>query len=541
MVVVGAGLSGLACALAAVRCGFEVSVLERADKVGGAAAYSGGQVWVAGNHVARQLGISDSVEAGEAYVRAISGDPSLLDEAAMQRWLKMAPPAIKYWEEIGAIEWELIPGFPDYHQGAAGARDDGRYLTGRRFDGKRLGRWREHLRVSPHFPKGATYEEIFAAGRWRPVTTSAAAGDDPLTFGTGIVAAFLARALDEPGIEILLERRVTELLYEADRVVGVRADGPAGTTERRGHVVLATSSYDWDPRLVQEYLTLGPDDFGSAAPTSISGDGIRLASAVGGDVAQIPAQHVPLLPGWPVANEPGYKYGPEYALPHAFTVDDRGRRFCDDSYYIDIVRRALDPADRHIPCFMIWDERHHQRYGLAGTPPGHEYPPGLVESADSLPALADKLGIPGDALHATAERFNLYADAGEDPDWGRGTNGFVRMYTGDPQHEPNPLLGSVAHAPFFGTRLRLLGTGIGSTGIRTNLDGQVLTAAREPIAGLYAIGACAAMLTSGSGYNSGFALARGLTMALVVARHAEKIRHDGGAARPEAFLGSERS
>jgi 3-oxosteroid 1-dehydrogenase len=91
------------------------------------------------------------------------------------------------------------------------------------------------------------------------------------------------------------------------------------------------------------------------------------------------------------------------------------------------------------------------------------------------------------------------------------------MYTGDPTHEPNPLLGSVSEPPFFGTRLRLLGTGIGSTGIRTDADAQVLTAERTPVGGLYAIGACAAMLTSGVGYNSGFALGRGLTMAYVVA------------------------
>ncbi len=108
---------------------------------------------------------------------------------------------------------------------------------------------------------------------------------------------------------------------------------------------------------MQEYLTLGPDDFGSAAPPSVSGDGLRLASSVGGEIVRMPANHVPLLPGWPVEEDPGFKYGPEYALPHAFTVDSSGRRFCDDSYYIDIVKRALDPADRHVPCFMIWDDR----------------------------------------------------------------------------------------------------------------------------------------------------------------------------------------
>jgi 3-oxosteroid 1-dehydrogenase len=93
----------------------------------------------------------------------------------------------------------------------------------------------------------------------------------------------------------------------------------------------------------------------------------------------------------------------------------------------------------------------------------------------------------------------------------------VRRYTGDPTHEPNPLLGSVAEPPFFGMRLRLLGTGIGSTGITTDAESRVLDRAGRPIAGLSAIGACAAATASGTGYNSGFALGRGLTSAYLVA------------------------
>ena len=49
---------------------------------------------------------------------------------------------------------------------------------------------------------------------------------------------------------------------------------------------------------------------------------------------------------------------------------------------------------------------------------------------------------------------NEYADAGQDPDFGRGTNAFVRRYSGDPSHGPNPVLGSVAEPPFFGTSAR---------------------------------------------------------------------------------------
>ena len=56
VIVVGAGLSGLATAIGLALNGRRAIVLEAAEKVGGAAAYSGGQVWIAANHVAEREG-----------------------------------------------------------------------------------------------------------------------------------------------------------------------------------------------------------------------------------------------------------------------------------------------------------------------------------------------------------------------------------------------------------------------------------------------------------------------------------------------------
>ena len=58
-------------------------------------------------------------------------------------------------------------------------------------------------------------------------------------------------------------------------------------------------------------------------------------------------------------------------------------------------------------------------------------------------------------------------------------------------------------------RLHIVGTGIGSSGVRIDGEGHVLNAERQPIPGLWAIGSCAALTHSGTGYNSGFALGRG--------------------------------
>jgi 3-oxosteroid 1-dehydrogenase len=535
---VGAGLSGLAAAIGVALKGRRAIVFEAADKVGGAAAYSGGQVWIGANHVAAREGIADDLDRVRTYVRAIAHDePDLLDEDAMERWLTAAPHAARYWEEVGAIQWTLIPGLTDYHSEADGALGVGRYLTNDLIDGRDLGEWQSTLRRSPHFPVGVTYDRLVEVGRRQAILEQTHDGSDPLTFGTGVVASFLRRALQEELIELLPSHPVTGLLTdEQGAVVGVRVDGPAGERTELGPVVLATSAYDWDPELVSELLAIEPENFGSLAPRSLHGDGIHLARSVGGDVAHIPATRVPMLPGWPADNEPGFTYGPEYALPGCITVDQNARRFCDDSYWVSLIERALAPEDRHLPCYMIWDERHHQQYGLTGTDPGGEYPADLVSSAPTLGALGDALGIDGAELERTVTRFNAHAVNGEDPDFGRGTVPFVRTYAGDPAHQPNPVVGPLADPPFFGMRLRIVGTGIGSSGVRIDADGHVLDADRRPISGLFAIVSCAALTSSGTGYNSGFALGRGITLAYLVSN--ELGDPDGAAPMARAGLES---
>lgn len=519
VIVVGAGLSGLATALGTARRGRRVTVLEAADLVGGAAAYSGGQVWVGANHVAAREGIDDDVERTERYVRAIARDhPEILDEDAMRRWVHAAPFAVRYWEDIGAVRWALIRGLSDYHAEAEGALASGRYLTGEPVSAAMLGDWQDRLRISPYFRMGSTYTDIMVEGRRQLISGRDPGDGGMLTMGTGLVAGFLAGVLTEESVELLVSTSVRELLQDDDgRVVGVRADGPDGSVERRGPVVLATSTYDWDPELVREFLGLAETDFGSMAPNSIRGDGIKLARAVGAATGRIPATCVPMVPGWRLPHG-AFANGPEYAMPHAMIVDVAGRRFCNDSYWVDLVPRALDPADPHLPFFLIWDEQHHRKYGLGETPPGGEYPPGLVTSAATLRDLGSALDIDGAQLEATAATFSKQAAQGHDPEFGRGAVEFINRFSGDPAHLPNPVLGPIIEPPFHGMRLLFLGTGIGSSGVLADADGHVLRDSGEIIPGLYAIGSCAATTTFGSGYNSGMALCRGLTSAYLVSQ-----------------------
>lgn len=546
VIVVGAGLGGMATALAASQQGYSVTILEAGDKVGGAAAYSGGQVWIPANHTAAEAGLKDTVEEAVQYIESLATDyPELLDKDAMNAWLRESPRAARYFEEIGAVKWDLISNFADYFQDAPGSKEDGRYLTAV-FDGSKLGDWRNKLHISPHFPMGQTYNDLFSEG-WRELEVSGgeenpndgvskgvsafaiqksdntnnqsdsnSRPEDLLGFGTGIAASFLARVLQDNNITIKLNHRVTSLKTDGDAVVGVTGVTGEAQFEFDGPVVLATSGLDWNPELVEEYFGVPWEHSGSVAPNTLRGDGAELAQSVGGAIVKFPPQTAPLLTGFPAEDGQSYEYCLEHAYPHSFIVDSTGKRFCDDSYYRDIVWQSLDSDDPHLPIYLIWDEEHHQRYGMGTVEPGQPYRSDIVAQGSTLKELGERLGINGDQLETTAKEFNQHAVKGEDPKFGRGSRQPVRRYSGDPSHPLHPNVAPVDKAPFFGMKLHFLGIGISISGIRLDSVGRVLNATGNSVRGLYGAGSVGAFTTSGSGYNSGYALSRGITHGLLI-------------------------
>ena len=521
LVVVGAGFGGLTCALAAVDLGLRVVVLERSQYIGGAAAFSGGQVWVPDNDLSRRSGLDDSVKAGLEYVFATAVEhPELLDKDLAEEWLTNARVTASFLEAAGAVRWSLIPEYPDYYYpDTPGSLARGRYLTSAPTLLAELGDAASRVRRSPHFPSGLTYGELLA-GEATPqlIETRRAAG--AVTFGEGLMAP-LYRALVERGLEVRFGHRAVAPICEGDGVTGVLSESPHGTHNHYGAVVLACSTYEWSPELVERFYGVDGKTFGSLAPITLGGDAIKIVEQAGGAVRAFPRHLAPMLPAYrsgpTTEDDQGLRSCLEHCLPHSIIVDESGRRFCDDSFYRSIADAVFAGDSGMKRFFLVWDEQHHARYGLGVTPPGGDYPGALVSSASFLRDLGPLLGIDGAQLEATAEQFNGPARAGEDPLFGRGTNATVRRFRGDPTHLPNPLLGPLEQAPYFGMELQLVGTGIGSAGALTGRAGRVLRDNGATVEGLYAIGPAAAPVHAGSSYNSGYTLSRTMTYGYLAA------------------------
>jgi succinate dehydrogenase/fumarate reductase flavoprotein subunit len=144
---------------------------------------------------------------------------------------------------------------------------------------------------------------------------------------------------------------------------------------------------------------------------------------------------------------------------------------------------------------------------------------GYLVRADSLAALARRLGIDPAVLDTTIARFNDSAVTGVDEDFGRGSTPYQRLQGDATLGGPNPTLGPIAKAPFYAVRLYPSDMGA-ATGLLTDVHARVMDANSVPIAGLYACGNDMHSITAGTYPGPGITLGPALTFGYVAARHA---------------------
>ncbi|WP_297494846.1 FAD-binding protein [Acidocella sp.] len=533
-VSIGSGIGGLAAAITAHDHGMKALILERSDQLGGVTALSMGEVWVAGNHLARALGSDDSPESGFRYLKRLSmgygSDLAILNKTVH------APLALHYFEEKIGLRMAVIRDCPDYYYGRVDdSVAEGRMLEAVPFLGKTLGEWQAKTRLSPQMPYGMTHHDMFQAGgtanmaKWDFGIMAERLTNDERCLGPGLAAYFVKGALDR-GIPMHTGANAEELIADGKRVVGVRVskDGQDIFIKANRGVLVAVSSYERNQDLNK---TVGQQlELGSMVFSTIDGANFRLAGPLGARVARVP--DITTL-GLLIPGEEDEEGKPLWrsALsvigePHAIVVNRKGKRFGNEAFYrsfyytIDIIDGG-DQTHPNFPCWVVIDSQAREKYPFVSIMPDQDWPDALGAKADSVAELAQKIGVDAQSLEATIAKFNLHAEKGEDPEFGRGTHPWSAWMCGDPFHKPNPNLGTLAKPPFYAVELkRMGGTAIPSAGLLADHHCRALGWDDQPIEGLYVAGNSTARMETGAVMQSGVSNARGMTYGWLAARHA---------------------
>jgi succinate dehydrogenase/fumarate reductase flavoprotein subunit len=345
----------------------------------------------------------------------------------------------------------------------------------------------------------------------------------------GALTGKLLKAVLDRGIQPMLETPAKELVEDDGRIAGVRATraGADFLVRAKKGVVLASGGFEWNAKLAAQFLG-GPLTHPNSPPCN-EGDGLVMAMSVGADLGN-------MTEAWwcPSLVIPGEEYDDKQlnrgdfatrSLPHTIIVNRRGQRFVNEAQNYNDLMKPFFAFDSNVyersnlPAYLVFDSRYLEKYALMTYMPGRP-PPDWIPRADTLDALAQKLGVDARGLAATVTRFNGFAREGKDLDFTRGDSLYDRFY-GDPDNGPNPNLGTIEKAPFFALEVHpgAIGT---KGGARVDANAQVLGANGAAIAGLYAAGNVMAGVT-GAGYpGAGSTIGAAMTFGFLAGRHAAK-------------------
>ena len=536
LVVVGTGAAALTAAIVGTVEGLSVIALEKSALVGGTTSVSGGGIWVPLNHHMADVGVPDSREEALEYLRACAGDAG--DDDLLVALVDHGAPMVRYLEERAGLRFRAWPSQGptlDYRPWLPGAKHGGRPLDPGRFRVADLGEW------GPKVRRGGQSEWVMdrleyytkrmfalppadAAPRpYRPEAPDAV--PEYFAAGSALVGQLL-KACIELGVGIETERPARRLVVDGGRVIGVAAerDGSPYFVRATRAVVLGTGGYGTNEELKR--LWLNRPLLNTCDIPENQGDGHLMGMAVGAQVANLgdawwmPMGSVEAADGT-VVNIAGVRE--DRILPHTLMVNQRGKRFTNEAQnYYDICEAfglKSGGTPRNHPAHLIFDQQAAGKYAaLARTAAAPDEPGNGLTVAGSIEELAGKLEIDPGSLHETIERFNGFAREGRDRDFARGENPWDAAW-GDPDHRPNPSLGTVEKPPFFAVRLMPAALAT-KGGLRVNADGQVLSAALpfDPIPGLYAAGNCSNAGVAGAYPGPGATLGPAMTFGYIAAR-----------------------
>ena len=555
LLVVGSGAGAMTAAFVAKREGLDPLVVEKAARFGGTSARSGGGVWIPNNPLMAAAGLPDSLEQALTYLDATVGDR--VPVARKEAFLRHGPTMVAYLLQYSRLRLELNREYTDYYPERPGGMKGGRALDPGICRGRTLGPLLDQLEPTPHdMPFGfvLTTAEVkpLALVTRRPRYLLAAAkvalrtvwgrltGARLLCMGQALVAQ-LRLSLHEAGVPVWLETRVRELVVEGGRVAGVVAERegrPLRIRATRG-VVLAAGGFARNQAMREHYQKAPICAEWTLAGSGDEGDAIRMGVDL--DAALDLMDEAWWGPSSLPPGSPPHFHLLERSLPGSILVDSAGRRFTNESAsYIDVVHAMYEhnrPGVVSIPAYFVMDQRFRRRYLFGITMPLQDFPEeylksGYVTKADTLDALAERIGVDPRGLCETVARFNEFAREGKDLDFHRGESHYDRHY-GDPTVKPSPCLGAIEKPPFYA--VAMIPGDIGTKGgLVTDEHARVLREDGSHIEGLYAIGNASASVMGDTYPGPGSTLGPAMTFGYVAALHASR----GDIPTPEQERGS---
>ena len=403
VVVVGGGGAGLSAAIAAREKGAEVVLVEKMLMLGGNTNYATAGINAANTKLQKKLGIEDNAEL--FYKDTMKGGKNVNNPELVKKLTA---------DSANIIDW----------------------LTER----------------------GADLSEVVFTGGQSAKRTHRPTGGQAV--GPVIVDA-LAETAEKDGIDVRTESEVTKLIKTGDKVTGVEVKHKGETYNITAKaVVMATGGFGANAKMVAEYKP-SLEGFGSTNSPAITGDGIKMIKAVGGDLVDM--TEIQTHPT--VVHKKTAMITEAVRGEGAILINREGKRFVSELETRDVVSKAeLEQTGKS--AFLVFDQEVREKLGAIN---GYVRKGFTVEGA-TVEELAGKIGVDAKGLVETMAKYNGYVKAGEDKDFGK-----------------TALPRELVKAPFYAIEVS---PAVHHTmgGVRINTNAEVLTANGKVIPGLFAAG-----------------------------------------------------
>jgi 3-oxosteroid 1-dehydrogenase len=546
-VVVGSGGGSMCAGMLMRQAGKSVVVLEKTEFFGGTTAKSGGVMWIPNNRFMKRDGVEDSFEKAASYLDNVVGDREDTPGATKERrhtYLREAPEMLEFLIGKG-IQFNRAPYWPDYYTNSPGASEQGRTVLADLFDINQLGEWKDRLRPNK-FQMAAPIVEAMSLplirvswkARWQALKVvgrtimAKITGKHWVTAGAALQSRMLQAAVRE-GVDLRLNSPVREVLVEGNRCVGIltEKDGKPWRIGANLGVLLNAGGFARNQAMRDQYIPHTRTEWSHTAPGD-TGDMHQEMMRLGAWMAHMDefVGNQMALP--PTDPEPAGMQT-QICKPHAFLVDQSGVRYMNEggSYMLfcqgQLERHKTVPA---VPSWLIMDSQYMRYYMLCETMPGSKKPQiwwdsKFLRTGATIEELAAACNLPAEALKAATEKFNRFARAGKDEEFGRGDSAYDR-FLGDYTHKPNDTLGTVEKGPFYA--VEIVPGDVGTYGgVVCDSNARVMKPDRTVIEGLYATGTTTAGVMGRAYPGAGCSIGPSFTWGFVAAKHAAGLGNSG--------------